>query len=111
MMTRSFRLISLQAFLLLWQGQQVASFTEARIPTRSCSSEASSCHVLMATQRSNDGIIDFTKMSKLVASAVIASTLMLGGPAVHADELGISVDAPTMFTGEEVMVRLVGCPA
>jgi hypothetical protein len=100
--TGSFLLIGLQAFLLLGQGQ---SFTGARISTRTASClKATSAP--STKQESNDKI-NFNAVSKFVASAVIASTLMIGGaPASFADEIGISVDAPTLFTGEEIMVRL-----
>jgi hypothetical protein len=40
---------------------------------------------------------------KAMASAVIASTLDWWFRL--ADEIGISVDAPTLFTGEDIMVR------
>jgi hypothetical protein len=106
--TGSFLLIGLQALLLLEQGH---SFTGAGLSTRSasCLNESPAFKATPTTpstkQESNDKII-FNVVSKFVASAVIASTLMLGGaPASFADEIGISVDAPTLFTGEEIMVR------
>lgn len=43
----------------------------------------------------------------MVASAVVASALLLGPAVSFADEYGVEVDAPTLFTGEEVMVRLL----
>jgi hypothetical protein len=110
--TGSFLLLGLQAFLLLGQGQ---SFTGSRVSTRtaSCLNEspafkatATSTTSTTSTKQESNDKINFNVVSKFVASAVIASTLMLGGaPASFADEIGISVDAPTLFTGEEIMVR------
>jgi hypothetical protein len=93
--TASLRLIGLQA--LLWQAD---SFTGARISTRtaSCLNESPA--------KQSHGEINFNALSKFVASAVIASTLMIGSaPAAFADEVGVGVDAPTLWTGEEIMVR------
>lgn len=109
--TGSFLLIGLQVFLLLGQGH---SFTGARISTRTASylneSPAFKATSAPSTKQDSNREISFKALSKFVASAVIASTLMIGGaPAVFADEIGISVDAPTLFTGEEVMVRFVWC--
>jgi hypothetical protein len=104
--TGSFLLIGLQALLLLGQGY---AFTGARVSTRtaSCLNESPAFKATSKTQESNDKI-NFNAVSKFVASAVIASTLMIGGaPASFADEIGISVDAPTLFTGEEIMVRVL----
>jgi hypothetical protein len=105
--TGSFVLIGLQAFLLLEQGH---SFTGAGLSTRSASclneSPAFKATSTPSTEQQSNDKINFNVVSKFVASAVIASTLMLGGaPASFADEIGISVDAPTLFTGEEIMVR------
>jgi hypothetical protein len=104
--TGSIVFIGLQAFLLLGQGH---SFTGARVSTRtaSCLNESPAFKEASTKQESNDKI-NFKAVSKFVASAVIASTLMIGGaPASFADEIGRSVDAPTMFTGEEIMVCFV----
>jgi hypothetical protein len=104
--TGSLALTGLQAFLLLGQGH---SFTGAGLSTRSasCLNESPVFKATSTEQQSNDKI-NFKAASKFVASAVIASTLMFGGaPASFADEIGISVDAPTLFTGEEIMVRFV----
>jgi hypothetical protein len=107
--TRSLRLIGLQAFLLLWQGH---SFTGARISTRTASasclneSPAFKATPTPSTTPQLNGEINFNALSKFVASAVIASTIMIGGaPAVFADEIGVGIEAPTLFTGEEIMVR------
>jgi hypothetical protein len=104
--TGSFQLIGLQALLLLGQGH---SFTGARISTRTASclneSPAFKGTSTPSTKQESNGETNFKAVSKFVASAVVASTLMLGGaPASFADEIGISVDAPTLFTGEEIMV-------
>jgi hypothetical protein len=106
---RSVQLIGLQVFLLLGQGH---SFTGARISTRTASclneSPAFKATSTPSTKQQLNGEINFNVLSKFVASAVIASTLIIGGaPASFADEIGISVDAPTLFTGEEIMVRFV----
>ena len=104
--TGSFLLIGLQAFLLLGQGH---SFTGAGLSTRSASclneSPAFKATSTPSTKQESNDKINFNVVRKFVASAVIVSTLILGGaPASFADEIGISVDAPTLFTGEEIMV-------
>jgi hypothetical protein len=51
----------------------------------------------LQSKKSND-------LGKLVASVFLASTIVIGAPAALADEIGVERDAPTLFTGENVMV-------
>lgn len=43
--------------------------------------------------------------SNLIGSAFLIGFLVLGGGPVLADEIGVEKEAPTVFTGESVMVR------
>jgi hypothetical protein len=51
----------------------------------------------LQSKKSND-------LGKLVASVFLASTIVIGAPAALADEIGVERDAPTLFTGENVMI-------
>ena len=44
------------------------------------------------------------KPGQIAASVVLISSMMFG-PSAFADEIGVEKDAPTLFTGETVMVR------
>jgi hypothetical protein len=49
---------------------------------------------------------DVTGMLRTSAAAVLASVILSTNP-VYADELGRETEAPTLFTGETVMVRII----
>lgn len=85
--------ISLQACLLL---APVSAFTPVAVTRGPTESTTAS----QQQQSRSDSL------RTLVASAVLASSLLVGAGA-YADELGVEVEAPTMFTGEEIMVRAI----
>jgi hypothetical protein len=55
--------------------------------------------------RSNTELSAQNSLGKFVASAILVSTLASGGGTLAlADEYGVETEAPTLFTGESVMV-------
>ena len=75
--------------------------------TTSCSSIHIRSNVILSAQQQQPHKSD--EWTKFVASTILLSTLVLGSstmmPAL-ADEYGVETEAPTLFTGESVMVGL-----
>lgn len=58
---------------------------------------------LQAATTSNDDF--FLEKAKLAAAAICLASVMMASSPVYADEYGVEKEAPTVFTGESVMVR------
>lgn len=63
--------------------------------------------IMLLAQKQHHHSEEWTK--KFVTSAILVSTLVIGSttatmPAALADEYGVETEAPTLFTGESVMV-------
>lgn len=86
------RWTALLALLLTTSASGFTSTTPTLINIRS--------NVIMSAQHNHPG-----QWTKFVASAILVSTLAIGDttPAL-ADEYGVETEAPTLFTGESVMV-------
>lgn len=86
--------------LLLWTVLLAVMLTSASAFTITSKHSRSNTDLLAAAAPNN--------LEKFVASAILVSTLTIGiiTPAL-ADEYGVETEAPTLFTGESVMVRII----
>lgn len=74
---------------------------------RTCANQSHSATVVTHAETSKQPPISRNKFeySKLIGSAFLIGSLAFGGMPVLADEIGVEKEAPTVFTGESVMVR------
>ena len=90
--------------ILLMNGS-ASGFTSSRTTTPI--NIRSNVIMCLSAQKQQHPSEEWTK--KFVTSAILMSTLVIGSiattmPAALADEYGVETEAPTLFTGESVMV-------
>jgi hypothetical protein len=75
---------------------------------RTCANQRQSVTVVTHAESSKQPPTSRNKFeySKIIGSAFLIGSLAFGGRPVLADEIGVEKEAPTVFTGESVMVRV-----
>jgi hypothetical protein len=73
---------------------------------RSCTNRHQSTNVVTYAEKPPSSSTHKLVYSKIIGSTLLIGSLVFGGMLpVRADEIGVEKEAPTVFTGESVMVR------